>query len=77
MEQFKVLLAREGDSKPVQLFCNTRSNALNEAKELSSRNSGKQVSIFQIVEVLLETVSSSTLDEGVGIENHTKEKVKK
>ena len=65
MEQYKVLLPRRGSEKPVQIFCNNRQIALNEARELSCRNGGTPVNIFVMQEVHLETVSCTSLENGV------------
>jgi hypothetical protein len=62
MEQYKVLLPRRGSEKPVQIFCNNRQIALNEARELSCRNQGYPIGIYLIHETLIEQVSCTLLE---------------
>lgn len=61
---YKILLPRQGDKKPIQLFANNSTVALNEARELSCRNEGKEVEVYVINEVLINRVSCASLDEG-------------
>lgn len=65
MDHYKVLLPRRDAEKPVQIFCNNRQVAMNEARELSCRNSARSVEIYILQETLIDTVSCSKLEEGL------------
>lgn len=62
--KYKILLPRNLNTKPVQLFANNSTIAMNEARELSCRNKGVSVQIYLLTETLLDTISCASLDEG-------------